>query len=151
MAWWGALIGAAASYLASREQNKASKEAGKSKPSESYRTPYGNEYISKIFPYVLGSQQQVFESRMKGYGLEPLEFGSYGDALAGIPSGYSGVGKPGAPIVSGPDNPEIGYPAEQVANADTTAEDVDIPDVEVRRARRASSTSEPQYRYWEQS
>lgn len=98
----GAVLGGVSSYMGAKEQNKAAKEAAKPKPYESYRTPYMNEYLSQYAPWLMAMQQKIFESRLKTYGLDPAQFGlgPLGGVLAGIPNAYSGVGKPGSPVLA---------------------------------------------------
>ena len=96
-----AVVGAAGSYLSAKEGQKVAKEAAKPKETYQVHTPYMNEYISQVSPYILSEAQKVYENRMKGYGFTPGNFTPIGQMLAGIPSNYSGVGKPGSPIMNG--------------------------------------------------
>ena len=88
----GAVIGAAGSYLSARESNKAADAASKPRTETRTSVPYMNDYISKLVPYILSEQQRVYESRMKQYGMSPGDYAPITQMLAGISSGYTGVG-----------------------------------------------------------
>lgn len=83
---------------AAKEQKKASQAAAQPRYSMQYQTPYMNERLAAIVPYILQSQQGVFENRMKGYGAKASDFSAIANLLAGISPNYSGVGTPGAPM-----------------------------------------------------
>lgn len=94
-------VGAVGGYLSSREQKKAAEAAAKPRETYQYHLPYMQEYISKIAPYILAEQQRIYESRLKQYGLNPGNFSPIASMLAGISPGYSGVGYPGSPVITG--------------------------------------------------
>lgn len=101
---WGSIISAAigayASYDAAKEQEKAAKEARKGSTGTTTRTPYMNEAISAISPYILSEAQKVYESRQGTYGHQPGDFSPFAGLLAQVPQGYSGVGPVGKPEIS---------------------------------------------------
>lgn len=93
MAWVGAVIGGISSYKAAKESKEAAKEAAKDRPTYSYKLPYMNEWIARIVPYLIQQQAKIYESRQKTYGFKDTGgFDLISKLLAGIPSGYSGVG-----------------------------------------------------------
>lgn len=99
----GMIVGNAAlnSYAArqaAKEQKKASQAAAQPRYSMQYQTPYMNDRLAAIIPYILQSQQSVFENRMKGYGAKTGDFSAIANLLAGISPNYSGVGTPGSPL-----------------------------------------------------
>lgn len=100
-----AAVNAGINYYAAREaakeQKKAAQAAAQPRYTYQYSTPYMNERIAAIVPYILQSQQQVFENRMKGYGAKAPDFTKIADLLAGISPTYSGVGGMGGSTFSG--------------------------------------------------
>lgn len=100
---WGAIlsaaIGAYASYDAANEQKKLAKEARKG--TTTTRTPYMNDAIQSIVPYLMKEQQGTYERRMGQYGAKAGDFSPFASLLAGVPQGYTGVSGPGgAPQVN---------------------------------------------------
>lgn len=100
---WGALlsaaIGAYASYDAASEQKKAAKEAAKG--TTTTRTPYMNDALQSIIPYLMKEQQGTYERRMGQYGAKAGDFSPFASLLAGVPQGYTGVQQQGgAPQVN---------------------------------------------------
>jgi hypothetical protein len=103
-----AVVGAAGSYLSAKKGQQVAKNAAKPKETYQVHTPYMNDYISKISPYILSEAQRMYSSRLGAYsgiqggkGYKPGDFSPIAAMLAGIPTGYSGVGKPGDPIMNG--------------------------------------------------
>lgn len=99
----GMILGNAAlnSYSArqaAKEQKKAAQAAAQPRYSMQYQTPYMNDRLAAIIPYILQNQQSVFENRMKGYGAKAGDFSAIANLLAGISPNYSGVGTPGSPM-----------------------------------------------------
>lgn len=76
---------------AAKEQKKVSQAAAQPRYEYQVRNPYMNELIAPLIPYILQSQQQVFQNRMKGYGSSAPDFSPFANLLAGITSNYSGV------------------------------------------------------------
>lgn len=104
-------------YRAGKESERVAEEASKPRTATTMRTPYGNEYISPLVKYVLENQQNIFSNRMREYGAQPADFSQYATLLAGVPSGYSGVGTPGAPVMNAPMGgaPSAGSPTPGVS------------------------------------
>lgn len=94
---WGALlsaaIGAYASYDAAKEQKKVAKEAAKG--TTTTRTPYMNDALQSIIPYLMKEQQGTYERRMQQYGSKAGDFSPFAALLAGVPQGYTGVHQQG--------------------------------------------------------
>lgn len=86
-------------YKQAEEAKKAAADAAKGKSATTMRTPYYNEAISLLIPYILQNLQNVFQSRMQTYGGSAANFDIYRQLLGGIPSTYSGVGMPGSPVL----------------------------------------------------
>lgn len=100
---WGAIlsaaIGAYSSYDAAKEQKKVAKEAAKG--TTTTRTPYMNDAIQSIIPYLMKEQQGTYERRMGQYGAKAGDFSPFASLLAGVPQGYTGVQQQGgAPQVN---------------------------------------------------
>lgn len=98
MAGWGTWVNAAVqaygAYSAAQEAKKAEKAQ-----KESYSTPYGNEYIAPMIRYILDQEAKVYNQRQGIYGGPQMGANVMASILAGVPAGYSGVGKPGRPIL----------------------------------------------------
>ena len=104
-------VSAVGGYLSAKEQAKAAKKAAQPKETVQYHTPYMNDYISKIAPYILSMQQKIFENRLRGYGLNPQDFSPIAAMLSGITTDYSGVGKPGASIMNTSPTEAVSHPS----------------------------------------
>lgn len=91
---WGALLSAAvqaySAYDAAKENKEAAKEAGKSR--DTVRTPYYNDAIQSIIPFLMKEQQATYERRMNQYGAKAGDFSPFAALLSGVPQGYTGVG-----------------------------------------------------------
>jgi len=101
MAWIATVaVAAYGAYTGAADKKKQAKAAAKGKSETAYRTPYMNERIAPVMPYIMSEAQKIYESRMKQYGLAPGDFSPISAMLAGVPSNYSGVGAPGNAIMS---------------------------------------------------
>lgn len=101
MAWIAQVaVAAYGAYQSSSAAKKKAKADAAGKNEISYRTPYMNDYISQIAPYILSEAGKMYQSRLGKYanigggGYKPGDFSPIAARLAGIPSSYSGVGAP---------------------------------------------------------
>lgn len=132
---WGAILSAAvqaySAYDAARENEKVAKERAKERSGTTTRTPYYNDAIQSIVPYLLGEQQKVYESRQGIAGIKPGDFSPFASVLGKIPQGYTGVSVPGgSPQVNqryagpgsamSPEQPPQMAPSERYAPAGAT-------------------------------
>lgn len=102
----GMVAGGVASYQAAKKNNQAARRAADAanqpRTSTVMRTPYMNEYISQIAPYILQEAQSVYSNRSKGYGRQVGDFSQILGRLGQIPTNYSGVGGKSSGGASGP-------------------------------------------------
>lgn len=155
MADWGSIIKIAldaySGYRAGKESERVAKESSKPRTATTMRIPYGNEYISPLVKYVLENQQNIFANRMREYGAQPADFEQYRGLLAGVPTGYSGVGTPGAPVMNAPMGgaPSAGGPAPG-ASAPATAMPTAQPTPQAQAAAPQVAPQRPQMEnYWD--
>lgn len=83
-----AALQAYSAYDAAKENKKLAKEAGK--PKDTKRSPYYNEALASLIPYLLAEQARVYQRRMQGYGARPGDYTPFAQLLQQIPSSYRG-------------------------------------------------------------
>ena len=124
MSWANWLQAAMAAYGA-YESNKDKKEGSeRPQPTEQYRTPYMNEYLSALAPWLMQEQARIYGSRQGQYGGgTPVPF-DLAAMFGRVPAGYAGVGKPGMPYTSqygGTAQPAPAEPGEPMTRDDFRA------------------------------
>lgn len=81
----------------SQEQDAMRKAANQPKEGTSTRTPYFNDTIVKLLPYLVAQQQKVYESRQKTYGFGQTNagYGNIQDLMQRLLGGSGGGGSNG--------------------------------------------------------
>jgi len=125
MAWVAAIVSAYSGYQSAKEQEKQAKEAAKGSSQTTTKTPYMNEYLSAIAPWIMAEQQRIYSDRLQKYGASSsTSFNPIQALLANITPGYSGVGggdgsgyNPNFGNEEGGQYPTSGYSTDHDANS----------------------------------